>query len=183
MPNLGYETIGVTPRAINSVGRGSAFTMTEDGTLQSVTAYIEDGAVGDTFVACVYNGNTLTSATLVETSATRTNISTAGWYTFTCAGSTALTNGTVYAIMVGSNSAAGANVYYDAGTGYGISSFDPTNPPASTDLEALVDARLYSTYLTYTAGGGGGGGTPGHGRGRELSAMGWGLSLGKTFSR
>lgn len=153
MPNLGYETIGATPRAINAVARGSVFSMTENGTLQSVTAYIEDGATGDTFVAVVYNATTLTAATLVETSASRTNISTVGWYTFTFAGTTSLVNGTPYFIGVGSNSAAGANVYYDTGTGYSISTFDPTSPPASTDLEAAADLRLYSTYLTYTTSG------------------------------
>lgn len=153
MPNLGNEVAGASVRQINSTARGSVFTATEDGTLTSLTAYIEDGATGDTFVGVLYNANTLTAATLVATTATRTNISTAGWYTFTFS-SGSITNGTVYWIGVGSNSAAGANVYHDAGTGYNIGPFDPTSPPASTDLDATVDARLISTYITYNTVGG-----------------------------
>lgn len=155
MPNLGYETIGASPRAINAVARGSVFSMPENGTLQSVTAYIEDGATGDTFVAVIYDATSLSSATLVETSTSRTDISTAGWYTFTCAGTTSLVSGTSYFIGVGSNSAAGANVYYDVGTGYGIDPFDPSSPSTPTALDAAFNPRLYSTYLTYTAAGGG----------------------------
>lgn len=155
MPDLGYTTIGTaSSRSLDSTARGSTFSMTEDGTLQSVTAYIEDTATGDTFVAVVYNATTPAAATLVETSATRTDISTLGWYTFTMAGTTALTNGTPYWIAVGSNSAAGALLRHDVGTGASVGTFNPASPPASVDIDATADSRLYSTYLTYTTGGG-----------------------------
>lgn len=153
MPNLGNEVAGASVRQINSTARGSVFTATEDGTLTSLTARIEDAATGDTFVGVLYNANTITAATLVATTATRTDISTAGWYTFTFSSGT-ITNGTAYWIGVGSNSAAGANVYHDTGAGYSIGSFNPASPPASTDLDATVDTRQISTYITYTTAGG-----------------------------
>lgn len=149
MATLGNTVAGASIRQINGTARGSVFTATQDGTLVSLSAYIEDAATGDTFVGVLYNANTITAATLVATTATRTDISTAGWYTFTFS-SGSITNGTAYWIGVGSNSAAGANVYHDTGTGYSIGSFNPASPPGTTDLDATVDSRLISTYITYT---------------------------------
>lgn len=150
MPNIGTETIGATPRQVNAFARGISVTMPENGTLSSITAYLSDSATGDTFGAAIYDsgGNRL------QTSTTRTNISTAGWYEFT--GFTqALTNGSSYFIMAGSgDSAANANGYHDTGTGYGITISGTITWPATHDFPANQDTRQYSVYATYTTAGG-----------------------------
>lgn len=53
---------------------------------------------------------------------------------------------------------------------------------AYADADAFLTNRSITSYTAY-GGGGGGGGVPGHGRGRELSPMGWGLSFGRNFVR
>jgi hypothetical protein len=150
MPNIGTETIGATPRQVNGNARGISVTMTEDGTLSSITAYLSDTGTGDTFGAAIYDsgGNRL------QTSTTRTDISTAGWYTFT--GFTqALTNTSSYYIVAGSgDSAANAFAYHDAGTGYLVTITGTITWPATNDFGANSDARQYSIYATYTTAGG-----------------------------
>ena len=150
MPNIGTQTIGATPRQVNALARGSQITMTEDGTLTDIVAYLSDSATGDTFGAAIYDnaGNRL------ATSTTRTNISTAGWYTFT-GFSQALTNGASYWLMAGSGDSVGnANAYHDAGAGSGVTISGTITWPATNDFGASSDARQYSIYATYTAAGG-----------------------------
>lgn len=156
MANQGKETIGATARQINGIARGRAVTSNANATLVSITAYISDSATGDSFEAAIYDN----AGNLLAESATRTNISTAGWYTFTggTLGSVSLVSGTTYHILVGSTSAANADAYYDAG---GTGSIVPTLSgnvtwPASNDFPANADSRDYSIYLTDDAGGGGG---------------------------
>lgn len=150
MPNIGTQTIGPTPRQVNATARGISVTMAEDGTLSSITAYLDDSVTGDTFGAAIYDsaGNRL------QTSTTRTDISTAGWYTFT--GFTqALTNGSSYYLVAGSGDSVGnANAYYDTGTGYAVTISGTITWPATNDFPANSDARQYSIYATYATAGG-----------------------------
>lgn len=53
---------------------------------------------------------------------------------------------------------------------------------AYADADDFLTNRSITTYTNYSVGGGGGG-TPTHGRGRELSPMGWGLAFGRNFVR
>jgi hypothetical protein len=152
--DLGYSTQGASLRQINQTGRCSVFTAaSSSSSLTSLTAYIEDSATGDTFVGAIYDATVLTAATLVVATATRTNISTAGAYTFTFS-SGAITSGVNYCILVGSDSVASANVYHDTGTGYSIASFTPGAPNTPTNLSATADTRLISAFITYTTAGG-----------------------------
>lgn len=155
MPDIGNTSLtGASVRQINGVMRGSVFTMPEDGTIVSITAHIEDAATGDSFRAAIYDADTLTAATLVDQSSVRTDISTQGNYVFSGFAGASLTAGTVIFIGVGSNSAAGANVYHDTGTGYNLTITDINSLPTPVDLDATVDLRLIATYLTYTTAGG-----------------------------
>lgn len=154
MANQGKETVGAATRQLNGIGRGRSVTSNVNATLVSITAYVEDtGGTGDSFEAAIYDN----SGNLLAESAARTNISTAGWYTFSggTLGTVSLANGTAYHIVAGSTSAAGAGMYYDDGeTGSIVAGLSGgVTWPATNDFPGAADARSYSIYLTDDSGG------------------------------
>lgn len=159
MPDIGRTTVGVNTRGINSLGcNGLRITMTEAGAAGvTITAYIEDTATGDQFRACVIDD--ADKSVVVASSNIRTNISTAGWYTFSGGSLATFTpaNATAYVIGVLSDSAAGAVIYEDdiGADGYAgqASAIDPL--AFTFDMEPDVN-RDFSIYMTYTAAGGSG---------------------------
>lgn len=157
MPNIGRETIAVNPRAVNSGSiKGLRITMAEAGSAGvTITAYVSDSATGDGFrCALIQDGD---KTTVLASSDIRTDISTAGWYTFSGGGLASFTpaNATSYVLAVSSNSAANANAYeddasLDAWAG-ATSAFDPLALSGAMTSDAIRD---YSIYMTYTAAGG-----------------------------
>jgi hypothetical protein len=116
MANIGIETIGDTPRSIDVTARGHRITMPEDAQAGvTITAYIEDASPGDSYRAAIIQDADKT--TVLASSAIRTDITAAGWYTFS-GGSLATydpANGESFVLVVLSNSADLASVYYVAG--------------------------------------------------------------------
>jgi len=107
MPNLGYETAGASTFTLEAWAAGYPATMTENGTLDSVTAYCrEDTGDGNhTCRAGVYNA----SDGLEEESGTATPYTTtASWQTFNMAGTVNLTDTVEYRMMVGAGNGAGS---------------------------------------------------------------------------
>lgn len=159
MPDIGYTTIGASQRALNSGScRGMGITMPEAGAAGvTITAHLQDTGAGDTFQAAILDGADR-SIVLAE-SAVRTNISSAGWYTFS--GDTlatfAPTNGASYVIVVGSNSTADALMSHDANTASSLDGYagtaDTFDPFHIFDAPAVDATRDYSIYMTYTSAG------------------------------
>lgn len=156
MPNVGYETIGtVGTRPLNSNLRGLTITMPAAGAAGvTITAYVEDvSGAGEQFRAAIIDP--ADGVTVLASSTIRTDISTAGWYTFsgnTFASFTPV-NGASYIICVGSTAPADSGMYYDGSSATSwvgwtgpIATMDPlTLPFSDPDVN-----RDYSIYLTYT---------------------------------
>lgn len=153
MAILGNTFIGAQTRGMDTNSRGIQVTATEASAPGiSIWAYIEDTAPGEEWCAALIDP--ADDETVLAESAVRTNISTVGWYQFSGGGlaSFALVNATVYKALVASESAAGANIYFDVGAGIAVANVG-VNPlvlfsPLSTD------ARSYSLYIEYTPAGG-----------------------------
>lgn len=158
MPNIGRETIGVNARAVNSGSiKGLRITMTEAGAASvTITAYVSDSSAGDSFRCALIQDADKT--TVLASSDARTDISTAGWYTFSGGGLSSFTpaDATSYVLCVTSNSAAGADSYQDDasldGWAGGTLTFDPLLLSGALGADA---ARDYSIYMTYSQVGGG----------------------------
>lgn len=159
MPNIGYETIGGTPRTLNGSARGMKITMPEAGAMGvTVTAYIEDSAPGDSFRAALVSN--VDDETILATSDIRTNISAAGWYAFSGGGLAAFTptNGQIFSVVVGSDSAANANMYHDGNAaspldGW-VAGINTIEPFSTTGPLGIDGSRDYSIYMTYSVAGG-----------------------------
>lgn len=150
MSTFGYTTQGTAGvQLIWNTIVGSRFTISENGTADSITAYLDQSAAGSFSVKCaIYRYSDLVK---ICESAERTDINADGWYTFTISGSPSLSSGTEYIIVVWSSSNR-VRIAYDAGTTaqgqhdsatYGTWP-DPLVPSATND-------RNYSIYCTYTS--------------------------------
>jgi hypothetical protein len=157
MPDIGKTTIGGNTRALDDAARGLRIVMTEDAAAGvTITAYISDSATGDNFQAIVVDDTDKT--TVIAYSDIRTDISTAGWYTFSGGNlsSYAPSNGTAIVIAALGDGAANALIYHDdtgldAWIGVGVTSGTPPTLGGAMSSDAIRD---YSIYMTYTAAGG-----------------------------
>lgn len=160
----GYEGAGTETRSLDANGRGASIVVSSSVSSGSfaVCAYVEDSATGDGFQAAV--GLDADRFTVVAESAVRTDISTAGWYLFTGGDFTtyAPTATTAIWVLIGSDSAASANIYDDqpgsggngavADNGISIDPFVVT-----TGFDGVIDdaSRNYRIHIQYNTGGGG----------------------------
>jgi len=157
MPDFGYKTAGISYTSIWDIIRGSVFTIPEDGTADSVTAYLR--LSGTTFrkaKCAIYKHSDLS---LVGATQERTDIptQTADWYTFNFSDpKPSLTANTEYIIVVWGDVSGGvqyARLYYDAGDAdqghYQSVSYNSFPNP----LVPTHDNNKYSIYCTYTTGG------------------------------
>lgn len=160
MADLGNTSFsGSSTRAIdNGSWRGVVVTFPEDPQAGvTVTAYIGDSATGDSFKAALIS--TSDGTTVLAESAVRTDISTAGWYTFSGGGLATFdgTNGQSVYVMVGSNSSASAVMHWaSTQTADGYTATSSSFSPLTISFATAIDgsARDYFVYLTYTAAGG-----------------------------
>lgn len=162
---IGDSTPGSWPyggpdyRSLDGNARGRTVTM-PSGTFSAgvtITGYITDSGTGDDFTAAIVSDSD--DMTVLAESAVRTDISTAGSYTFS--GGTLATftpaASTTYHIVIGSTSASGAQINFGpetdvgaAGSG-GISGVNPMVFPFVIGADA---SRGYSIYMTYSEAGG-----------------------------
>ena len=163
-PDIGYTTIGASNSSIENTAYGYEFTMTEAGTLDSISAYcIENGSTGAHTTECaVYEADD----TRLAVSAQKNDWvnATAAWGTHTVSGSPSLSNAATYRALCGSSGGGSTlSLYYDdnisaqnpALISYTLGSYPDPGTAVSTTTED------YSVYVTYTAGGGGGNGEDG----------------------
>jgi hypothetical protein len=159
MADIGYTTIGSSGRALNGGVKGMKVTMAEDGEAGvTITARLSDSATGDSFRAAIVNATD--NDTVIASSTIRTDISTAGWYTFSGGGLATFqpANGVTYMLTVGSDSAANAQIYHDADTATvhtGWSGAVTTIDPFEVNGVGADATRDYSIYMTYTPDAGG----------------------------
>lgn len=163
MPNIGIETIGASAQDIEGDWAGSPITMTEDGTIDSLTAYLDESSTVHTVGAAIYddaaNGITIN---LVDESTDSLSFPTSpAWLTFSggWAGAT-LSNGVAYQPLIWSSGGAGASfIYYDntadgddgnMSAGFGAW----TGGPWPATLTSDDESSIFSIYVTYTAAGG-----------------------------
>lgn len=149
-PNFGYETQGGSSASIENTIMGAVFTITEDGTADSITAYISIfSGYSDNVKAAIYKHSDLS---LIASSAQQV-ISSTGWKTFPL-NNEALTSGTAYILVIWATNANGvcALRYNDGDIDQGHTDYeiydgfpDPYVPSHTT--------RKASVYCTYTAGG------------------------------
>jgi hypothetical protein len=155
-PNFGYETMSTDyPDAIEDIIRGSVFSITEDGTADSITVGLHSSATaGRWTVKCaIYKHSDLS---LVGATAQRTNlaIATSGtWYTFTFADpKPSLFSGTAYVLVVWAKNDASYTLYLHGTTGttnqghYQGITYDGFPDP----LVPTHNTRKSCIYCTYT---------------------------------
>lgn len=111
--NFGYETqFANTTGGVNSVQIGTQVVLTEDGTLNSITAYIYPGGGGKDYRFAIYSDNAGEPGNLLVES-TVDNQSGTGWKTITVA-PTPLTAGTYWLALAFKH---GSQTYYHENTG------------------------------------------------------------------
>lgn len=154
-PNFGYETAGGTEGSIAHLIRGSVFTITEDGTATSITAYIKftTGFASDAYFKCaIYLHSDLS---LVGTTDENYYSAAFGpsWETFTFSTEPDLTADIEYILVAWGNrggSQGSSGLYYDAGNvdqGHEDSATYGTWP---NPLVPTHNDNKYSIYCTYT---------------------------------
>lgn len=155
MPDIGQTAQSGTDFSdIEAVYAGSPITMTEAGTVASVTAHLQDTAGNShTVRAVVWD----TSGNIVDESGDRSDITTEASYTFTGFAGSALSDATEYIIGVACNSADGTVYLYGTNTAVatdgraqiGLTAADlPPNTlqdPATLSNESFI----FDVYLTY----------------------------------
>lgn len=157
MPTIGNTNIGGSgTRAMDQVIRGLDITMPSGSNSAGVTitAYLTNPSGTEAFSAAVYASGANNAALLAE-SASRSDITAAGWYTFSGGGLATFTPAasTAYVIVVGSYTNADATINYDDGAGRN-QSISGVGPIVMTVEPMNSDARTYSVYMTYTEAGG-----------------------------
>jgi len=169
-PNFGYETAGASTKSIAFGGipiipeyptdtrAGTAWTMPEDGTAQSITAYLGGDAECD--VKALINQKDSAGANSHDEVAQKENLSvsaTAHWETFTLDTPVDLTGGVDYILnVIGDGGSVGAYnlfyVYYDEN---GVTSYQETDRQYSSPEDPWTVSpestpKKYSIYCTYT---------------------------------
>lgn len=156
-PNFGYETKGtVSAASIENVASGSVFTISEDGTGDSITAGLAS-TNGLKVKAGVYlhsDSSFVTNGAATERTITIDAFPTITWETFTFASSPSLTGSTAYVLTVfGEDGAGGSFLAYDAGdVDQGHADGEIYNGFPDPATFSHTD-RKYSVYCTYTASG------------------------------
>jgi hypothetical protein len=150
---IGNTNIGASgTRALDEVIRGIEVTMPSGTFAASVTltAYLTNPSGTEAFTCAVY-GSAANNAALLAESAARTDITSAGWYTFSGGTLASFTPSatTTYIIVCGSYSNADATINYDDGAGRnqsisGVAPIVMTVEPMNSDL------RTHSVYMTYS---------------------------------
>jgi hypothetical protein len=157
-PTFGDTTAG-TDTFPASDGRAllSTFTLTEDGTVDSISVYTGGGTVG--LKGLVYTSTATTTFTTRQVvSSAGSNASTPAWRTLTCA-SEALTAGN-FGIGPVANGGASDEYYKEASIGndscMANGSVTYASPPTPWPGNDATYGGQVNAYVTYTAGGGGG---------------------------
>lgn len=146
MPNFGYETAGSTfQNQISGWVIGSKFTLIEDGTIISITGYINHDAGSDKFKMALYGND----SSLITETEELTAPDASGWVTGILSTPVLLSAGTyILAFFIAE---AGNYMYYDAGsTGQTILDAGNTYPvfPGPGSFYSSFDA-VFSIYATY----------------------------------
>jgi len=156
MANIGYESEGAITSEIENDSFGVRFTMTEEGTVDSISAFCRDDIDNAHTSRCaIYD----TSGNLICESANKSDwTTTAAWGTHTVSGSPTLSDATTYYVLISfGGGAAGCQLYTDANasadnirlTGNHTAGF----PDPATFTSTTLD-QDYSIYVTYTPAGG-----------------------------
>ena len=157
MPDLGNTNTGASrTQNIEGSAYGLKITMPEDGTLDSISAYLWETFAANihNVIAAIYNAD---ASTLIAYSTCRSDISTtAGYVPFTGFGTVNLSAGVTYYICVMSNSDAGDlrlggdDPPPDSFRDTSITAQPCTTPDSSLTISS--QARYWGVYLTYSAG-------------------------------
>lgn len=162
MPNIGVETIGASWETVEASVVGSPITMTETGTVDSVTAHLRDPNENHAISAVVYeDGADTTSVDRIDQDGTgRNNIAASGtWETFSGFAGSSLLDAASYLPMVwGSGGGGSIDIAFDdtadgndgnqwAAAAYSLGA-------NFADPETISNASsIYSIYITYTVAG------------------------------
>lgn len=170
-------TLGALNNTTTTASRGSAnayftsVTMPEDGTLDSMSAFLFDLGSSDDYRYAVYTGGTsdsdINGATLVWDSGLITAAPTSSAFNTITAGGESLssgarlwlavhTNSSVVTYTVASPDHGDLNLrtdYWASGLGYLAGGFPST---AGSATGAISTTQAVKAFITYTAGGGGG---------------------------
>jgi hypothetical protein len=153
--NFGYETIGASTVSIEDYIRGSVFTITEDGTADSITVALSSSIDTSKTVKCAIYLHSDLSLKGVTEQRTVAETTTMTWFTFNFnAPKPSLTANTAYVLVTWCKSSAGnanfARADGDANQGHRKSQTYNSFP---NPLVPTHEIAKYSIYCTYTAGG------------------------------
>lgn len=160
MAFIGNQTNGGNPRSLNGAYRAYRITMPDnvDPGNYILHAKIEDTVVGDNFRGLIFGADL---STVVASTTVRSDISTAQFEPFSGGtfASVGLVASTVYYLAVGSDSAAGANAFFDDDAdppdnddnGFtGTVNSLTADPPTITGSLVNDPTRPFCIYLEYT---------------------------------
>lgn len=159
-PTFGYTSIGASQYSQSDQNNSDdylagRFTLSENGEITSITAYVRHETYIGRICGYVYTGTGSTPGAQSGASGGQSgDYTAAAWVTSTFASSIAVTSGETWI---------GTRVCYSSQPMYGFMSYqyhDSSGTGAHKYTTWVSDSNKYSFYATYTASGGGGGTTP-----------------------
>jgi hypothetical protein len=152
-PTFGYTTIGATLSFGYEDVRGSSFAAPDNGTVDSVTLYGNDGDFIGMNVTCGLYDDDASDAFIDQTAEIAWTAGNTEWRTSTFSSPPSIVSGTSY-IIVGWASESGLGFYYDTGaTNQGAVNTSATYATFPDPFGGTRDTNKYSIYATYTASG------------------------------